>query len=336
MKTTENFDKMIKTEKRKKLLKTIVVSLVTTIAVLLVGFAVIKQRMATQYQKAQEIANITDMIQSPNIISTSQYLSVTGRVTSQLRSERFKNINGYWLAVAPLEINFGFRHLGNGFSDINSPLMKPVSKTGEIGAFNRENGEKIPLFFNPKHQQKETELETKVTHEAKTLATLKNHVAEVAVTFEEPLTYEEIQKQIPDNLLINWYWIGIASNQLSVEDMLGKVIGLNADEKGKLNDDALSTKGPNSNAWYASNYPSFVAAVKRASETLGYGIKNVDIYQDALKQVKRYPTLKTAKFSGVIVSGRTENLAKLDDEPDVYATNVGLQTEILPYIDPTK
>ena len=43
-----------------------------------------------------------------------------------------------------------------------------------------------------------------------------------------------------------------------------------------------------------------------------------------------------AKYSGIIVSGRTENLATLDDEPYVYTTNVGLQAEILPYIEPTK
>ena len=79
-----------------------------------------------------------------------------------------------------------------------------------------------------------------------------------------------------------------------------------------------------------------MAAVKTAEKKKKKKMNGLDIYQDALKQIEKYPTLKTAKFSGIIVSGRTENLATLDDESYVYTTNVGLQAEILPYIEPTK
>ncbi|WP_343037645.1 anti sigma factor C-terminal domain-containing protein [Pseudolactococcus laudensis] len=219
-------------------------------------------------------------------------------------------------------------------SDQNSPLTVPITKTKDIGAFSRENGEKLPLFFNPNHKQTETEQEVKTTHEARTSSGLKNHVAEVAISFKEPMTYAEIQAKLPDNLLINWYWLGMASDQLSVTDTIGKVIGINADEAGKLEDESLETSS--SSSWSSANYPSFVTAVKTAAEKRGYNVAGIDIYKDALKQVEKYPTLKTAKFVGIIVSGRTENLATLDDEPYIFATNVGLQAEILPYIEPTK
>ena len=333
MKLNENFDQLIKKEKRKKLLKTIAISVVTTLVLLLVGYTLVNKRMAVQYKKAQEMANITDMIESPNLVSRSQYLSVSGRVTSQLKSERFKNIDGYLVAATPLEINFSLFGIGYG-SGQNAPLTVPITKTKEIGAFSRENGEKLPMFFNPQHKQKSTEQEAKPTHEAKTLSGLNNHVAEVAVSFKEPMTYAEIQAKLPNDLLINWYWLGMASNQLPTTEMIGKVIGINADETGKLSDEPLESQ--TSGAWWSPNYPSFVAAVKTAAKTRGYNVGGIDIYQDALKQVEKYPTLKSAKFSGIIVSGRTENLAKLDDAPYVYATNVGLQAEILPYIEPTK
>lgn len=333
MKLNENFDQLIKKEKRKKLLKTIAISLVTTLVLLFIGFTVINKRMETQFKKAQEMANITDMIESPNLVSRSQYLSVSGRVTSQLKSERFKNIDGYMVAATPLEINFSLFGIGYG-SGQNAPLTVPITKTKEIGAFSRENGEKLPLFFNPKHKQTESEPDVKTTHEAKTLSGFTNHVAEVAVSFKEPMTYAEIQAKIPKNLLINWYWLGMASDQLSATQTVGKVIGINADEAGQLSSEPLKSK--TSGAWWSPNYPSFVAAVKTAAKTRGYTMNGLDIYQDALKQVEKYPTLKSAKFAGIIVSGRTENLAKLDDEAYVYATNVGLQAEILPYIEPTK
>src|SRR5574337_371043 len=88
MKLNENFDQLIKKEKRKRLLKTIAISFVTTVVLLFIGFTLINKRMEMQYKKAQEMANITDMIESPNLVSQSQYLSTSGRVTSQLKSER--------------------------------------------------------------------------------------------------------------------------------------------------------------------------------------------------------------------------------------------------------
>ena len=333
MKLNENFDQLIKKEKRKRLLKTIAISFVTTVVLLFIGFTLINKRMEMQYKKAQEMANITDMIESPNLVSQSQYLSTSGRVTSQLKSERFKNIDGYMVAATPLEINFSLFGIGYG-SGKNSSLTVPITKTKEIGAFSRENGEKLPLFFNPKHKESETQQEAKATHEARTLSGFKNHVAEVAISFKEPMTYAEIQAKIPENVLINWYWLGMASDQLSATETVGKVIGINADEAGKLSSEPLKSK--TSSAWWSPNYPSFVAAVKTAAEKRGYTVNGLDIYQDALKQIEKYPTLKTAKFSGIIVSGRTENLATLDDEPYVYTTNEGLQAEILPYIEPTK
>ena len=333
MKLNENFDQLIKKEKRKRLLKTIAISFVTTVVLLFIGFTLINKRMEMQYKKAQEMANITDMIESPNLVSQSQYLSTSGRVTSQLKSERFKNIDGYMVAATPLEINFSLFGIGYG-SGKNSSLTVPITKTKEIGAFSRENGEKLPLFFNPKHKESETQQEAKATHEARTLSGFKNHVAEVAISFKEPMTYAEIQAKIPENVLINWYWLGMASDQLSATETVGKVIGINADEAGKLSSEPLKSK--TSSAWWSPNYPSFVAAVKTAAEKRGYTVNGLDIYQDALKQIEKYPTLKTAKFSGIIVSGWTENLATLDDEPYVYTTNVGLQAEILPYIEPTK
>lgn len=333
MKLNENFDQLIKKEKRKRLLKTIAISFVTTVVLLFIGFTLINKRMEMQYKKAQEMANITDMIESPNLVSQSQYLSTSGRVTSQLKSERFKNIDGYMVAATPLEINFSLFGIGYG-SGKNSSLTVPITKTKEIGAFSRENGEKLPLFFNPKHKESETQQEAKATHEARTLSGFKNHVAEVAISFKEPMTYAEIQAKIPENVLINWYWLGMASDQLSATETVGKVIGINADEAGKLSSEPLKSK--TSSAWWSPNYPSFVAALKTAAEKRGYTVNGLDIYQDALKQIEKYPTLKTAKFSGIIVSGRTENLATLDDEPYVYTTNVGLQAEILPYIEPTK
>ena len=330
---TVNFDSVIKREKRKQRLVTSGILLVAVVLILGVGVTAVKQRMASQYRAAQKVAMITDMIESPNVTSTSHYLAESGLFNRRLKSDRFKNIDGYLVKTAPLEINFSLFSVGYG-GGTQLPITVPISKTKTIGAFNRENGEKLPLFFNPKHEAIKKANEADTTHESQTLADLQKHVAEVAISFKEPMTYAEIQAKIPDNLLINWYWLGMASNKLSVTDTIGKVIGINANEIGQLTD----TPGKSGRAtdWTRHNYPDFVAAVKKAAATRKFNSSGIDIYQDALQQIKTYPTLKQAKFSGIIVSGRTENLAQLDSQAYIYATNIGLDAEILPYIAPTK
>ena len=61
---------------------------------------------------------------------------------------------------------------------------------------------------------------------------------------------------------------------------------------------------------------------------------DISLIKDAKKQLAA--NLKNSEFAGVIVTGRTENLAKLDQMPYVYATNVGVTTPIMPYLEPLK
>ncbi|GAB2022181.1 anti-sigma factor C-terminal domain-containing protein [Pseudolactococcus yaeyamensis] len=335
MKLNENFDKLIKKEKRKKVLKTIGISLATTLVVVAVGTVAINKRMASQGKKVRETMDIVTMIQAPNIESFSKSYRTKKSMSAQMVSERFKNIDGYKIVTAPIEVQIDLFEI-NG--NLNSLQTTPTSKELTT-AINRKTGQKVPLFFNPdfdpKYDGNDVIFDKESTHEAKTLSELTNHVAEVAVSFNEPMTYQEIQASIPKDLVINWYWIGTNANKFSTLDLMDLAIGLNADTEGKLSDEALKTK--ETEEWYPSSYPSFVAAVKKAAGTESLMASDGwDIYQDALKQVKKYPTLDKAKFAGVIVSGRTENLAKLDDLPFVYATNVGVETEILPYMQPIK
>ncbi|GFH43422.1 hypothetical protein Hs30E_19730 [Lactococcus hodotermopsidis] len=91
MTTTDNFEKIIKTEKRKKVLKMVGISLATTLVLFIGGMMLINKRMTVQGKKVQEYVNIREMIQSPNIESFSEYFSNTQRMSAQMRSERFKN-----------------------------------------------------------------------------------------------------------------------------------------------------------------------------------------------------------------------------------------------------
>ena len=84
---TVNFDNVIKREKRKQRLVTSGILLVAVVLILGVGVTAVKQRMASQYRAAQKVAMITDMIESPNVMSTSHYLAESGLFNRRLKSE---------------------------------------------------------------------------------------------------------------------------------------------------------------------------------------------------------------------------------------------------------
>uniref|UniRef100_UPI002905F6F9 anti sigma factor C-terminal domain-containing protein n=1 Tax=Listeria monocytogenes TaxID=1639 RepID=UPI002905F6F9 len=75
--------------------------------------------------------------------------------------------------------------------------------------FTQTTNQKIASFFSTNANYKSKDYNGILpTHDADKISQLSNHVAEVAVTFDKAYSYNEIQKMIPENLLINWYWIG--------------------------------------------------------------------------------------------------------------------------------
>ncbi len=333
-----NFEKIIKTEKRKKWLKTIAVSGAATVIIGgSVFYAVYNQlgiQMAKQASKQQRQFNIDDLIYSPNIISTSQYYSTTKTIQGTLKSDREKNIDGYHVAYPEKKVTFNTHGIESASAQtLNIYNKNPATK--EIIATNRQSQQKEPLFFNVKYEhayqsekdKKELLASSIPTHEAETLSQLSNTLGEVAITFDKRYSYDDIRQMIPDNVMINYYWLGIHSDKLDTMSAAGSYIGLNAsdDGTGKL------TEGKAEKNEFLG-YQGLKSALKQQSGQ--QTVNNVDIAKDGQKQMSK--NLKTAKFAGVIVTGRTQNLAKLDNQKYTFATNVGVTTPIMPYQEPIK
>lgn len=85
-----------------------------------------------------------------------------------------------------------------------------------------------------------------------------------------------------------------------------------------------------------TTYQDFKKSVAAIAKKNQITINDFSPSKDALKQVKKYPTLKSAKFSGVILTGQTKNFANFDKNSWVFASNVGLTVELRPDIKPLK
>lgn len=294
------------------------------VVVLLAGIALTinAKWMEKAFFKTSEQAQTFLTIQSPNIDGNNLVIDRYGLFSSNLHADTYKNIDGYHIDWQDFDWHvgtFGSSNDGYHYQSVSSVFLNN-------GYYTQGTNQKIASFFLSKADYQSKDFYgLKPTHEAQTLAKLPNHLSEVALTFDKPYTYAEIQKMIPSNLMLNWYWLGV-SDPSNIKAAVGTYYGLASD---------TDKNGNPTGKLAAKSYDKiFVPQVK--SQNDGSGTNDFRPGEDAKKVVGKYPTLEKAKFSGVILTGRTENLAMLDKQSWAFATNVGVSTEILPYQTPVK
>ena len=341
MRDHQNFETIIKNEKRKKWLKMIgTSSLVTVVVGVSLAFGVyttLTHRMEKQAQQAVRQFNISDFIFSPNVKATTQHYTLTSATRATLTSEREKNIDGYHVAYPARQATFSLAGQVGANTVSYNMWQKPHSH--QMIVTNRETQQKEPIFFNvayPKwYQAQKNRSKFSVpmapTHEAKGLSQLPNNLGEVALTFDKRYTYREILNMLPSNVMINYYWLGYHASNVASDQTGMPYIGLNAngDGRGELIDKTNNRLDDNQYV----GYQGLKKALNQA-EKMPMLSSDIPLIKDAKQQLA--PDLQQAQFAGVIVTGRTENLAALDQLPAVCATNVGVTTPIMPYLEPLK
>lgn len=76
---------------------------------------------------------------------------------------------------------------------------------------------KVPQFFNIKNKAID-EWTAKPAQELPLVSEMSGQLVEVALTFDKPYSYEELQSMLPANLKQNWFWLGTYSDY-NVADM---------------------------------------------------------------------------------------------------------------------
>jgi len=73
----------------------------------------------------------------------------------------------------------------------------------EFYEYDKQTKNKVASFYHPAIQ----EYHDGVQNELSEISQMENHVAEVAVSFDQPYTFQEIQEKIPDNLNMVWLYM---------------------------------------------------------------------------------------------------------------------------------
>lgn len=237
-------------------------------------------------------------IMSPNIQHDDLRLADTNLMGGKVVSHRYKEIEGQRFPWSTSSSNYSWL-LNSGQTD----LISRTSANFGPSSYDQDTQQKIPSFYNLKMQKHSM----KVVHEAKEVAKTKGAIAEVALTFKQPMTYDEIQGKLPKELHATWYWLG-AKGDTDVTYVDNNYLGFSANDQGKL------TKG---------DYFRLRGTLE-AAKPYHLVYDNFDVFKYAWQYAKKHPNFETAPFSGVIVTGNSRNFKKLVKADWVVASSAGI------------
>ncbi|WP_054747118.1 anti sigma factor C-terminal domain-containing protein [Lentilactobacillus rapi] len=294
--------------KLKRWLITILIVIITVPIMFGIGYKFTQSLAGHQTQLLSNKMETVQEIAAPNIQISDQALDDSSFWGGKVVSHQYKEIDGYHIPWSTIvgQYNWSF----------NSIPTTSLIDTTPTAAYTRLTQQKIPLFYN----NNVAKPNVKKAFELPAVAKMTGYVAEVAITFKKPLTYQQIQARLPHNLRAAWYWIGVsgkADPTFEQNNFLGIQSGLPA---GKLS---------------SLDYRYFQKSLKKVSASTLHSYNNFSLSGYAHKYAKQHPTLKQAKFAGVIVTGKSENFKALRNRSWITESSVGATIKRVPYIKPT-
>ncbi|ARX69470.1 sigma factor regulator N-terminal domain-containing protein [Bacillus cereus] len=295
----------LKKAKRKQLLKIIITSIIVVIMLIPIIYKVGNYFAAKSSTKLHESLFLHNAIAEPNVQIDSQVTSNSTMFGGNIISNRSKNINGYVVPWNTLTSSYGWLRIN---IDTNELTPGFYWSDTEFYEYDKQTKKKFATFYNPAIK----EYFDGVQNELGEVSQMNNYVAEVAISFNQPYTLQEIKEKIPDNLNIVWLYMTSPIRDESKGPAGMPVYGFNPD------------KSP------GEAYKEFVDSLNQYDDD-GH---DKDI-QKFLKSNKDKP-FDQVKILGVMLTGRTENFKALENQDFIRGASVGVTAQVVPYIKPEK
>ena len=295
----------LKKAKRKQLIKIIITSIIVVLFLLPIVYKTGNYFAAQSSARLHEKLFLHNAIAEPNIQIDSQVTSSSSMFGGNIITNRSKNINGYLVQWSTLTSSYDW--IRNNI-DHNELIPGFHWSDKEFYEYDKQTKNKVATFYNPSIQK----YYDGVQNELGEISQMKNHVAEVAISFNQPYTFQEIQAKIPDNLNIVWLYM-----------------------TSPLVDESKGPSGATVYGFDPSNSPkeaynSFINALEQYEVNGDY-----ETIKEFLTSNKNKPFDKV-KIKGVMLTGQTENFKALENQGIIRGASVGATAQIVPYIKPEK
>ncbi|MGT2933372.1 anti sigma factor C-terminal domain-containing protein [Streptococcus catagoni] len=328
MKTSSDFEKIAVNSRRKRLWKTVLISVLCVIILLGLLVRGLVELTSKHGRRIMESYSTVSQITYPNVDYNSAYYQVHSPFSGQFISHRTKTIDGIEVPYETYQRQYSV--FGEGAEDVIS------NKFADQGysTYTRVSHQKIPQFFNYKYKIHQGDT-FKKTSDIALASQMAGQVLEMAISFDRPYTFKEIQEMIPSNLVTEWYWIGQSNNYNTSELSPACQIGFSVDTD---NDKSSSQKRK---LWqsFEHSYDLFRSNAKKNLKEKYFQYTTstgFDFNKELQLYLAKHPIAKKATFQGVVVSGRAKNFEQLLKAKWIYASNIGESVQIQPYHHLTK
>lgn len=300
----DNLKKALKKAKRKQVLKMSAITLLTLIIIIPVTFRVGDYFAAKNASRLHDALFLRHALTQPNVQIDSQVKAQNAIFGGNIVTNRSKNINGYTVEWSTLTSRYDWL-----FTDLDANELTPGRywSDSQFYGYDKQTKTKSAMFYHPLIKDYYY-----VPDEIKGISEMENHVAEVAISFDQPYTFAEIEAKIPDDLNIVWLY------------MASEITDESEGPKG------FEVYGFASSAPQEDEYKSFLENLEIYGER-GYD----DAINDFLKENKD-KDFKDVKVLGVMLTGQAKNFKALENQGFIRASSVGATAEMVPYIQPEK
>lgn len=293
----------LKKAKRKQLLKIVIISILVVLILLPVLYKTGNFFAAKSSMRLHDRLFLHNEIAEPNIHIDSQVTSNSSMFGGTIVTNRSKNLNGYLVQWSTLTSSYDWLRTN---IDYNELIPGFYWTDTEFYEYDKQTKHKVATFYHPAIK----EYYDGVQNELREISQMENHVAEVAISFDKPYSFAEIEAKIPDNLNIVWLYMTSAMTNESNGPAGMPVYGF--DPSGSPKD----------------GYDSFLHALDK------YDSNGTDeAIQQFLKENENKPFAEVP-ILGVLLTGQTQNFKDLEGQAFIRGASVGATTEMVPYIQP--
>ncbi|GAB6255755.1 sigma factor regulator N-terminal domain-containing protein [Peribacillus sp. NPDC055009] len=295
----------LKKAKRKQLLKIVITSIIVVLILLPILYKTGNYFAAKSSTRLHDQLFLHNAIAEPNIQIDSQVTSNSSMFGGNIVTNRSKNINGYLVQWSTLTSSYDWLR---SQIDYNELVPGFYWSDTEFYEYDKQTKNKVATFYHPSIQK----YHDGVQNELGEISQMENQVAEVAVSFDQPYTFQEIQAKIPDNLNIVWLYMTSPIVDESKGPAGIEVYGFNPSDSPK------------------EAYKSFIEALEKYDAN-GFN-ETIQEFLNSNKNKK----FDEVKILGIMLTGQTQNFKALENQDFIRGSSVGATAQIVPYIKPEK
>ncbi|WP_125579223.1 sigma factor regulator N-terminal domain-containing protein [Lacticaseibacillus suibinensis] len=297
-------DQALRKAKWRQRLMMVLIAVIVLLVLAPLGYGAFNQLSSRQtsalYQELADYHNVAE----PNVSVASEMLDNNSSLGGNVVTKEYKEIDGYVVPWGTYTSHYSFYHyqMDESFvQTVSNRLDQNIAKQ----QFQNSTLQKVARFYRTTQG---------LPNEAQKLDQLPNHVGEIAVTFKRPLTYAELKQWLPKQVNLTWGYLFNDTNRSGAGDetnIAENPIGMDLRYDTTPNSQLKTWRQALTRYWGKAPRTSAMTRTLKASA-------------------------KTLQFRGVILTGTTEQLAKVAGASNVAGTSVGVTVARVPYIKPIK